>query len=67
MKQAMKSKTVRFMLLMATLESIAAGLHYLAPLITMEQINIISFVVGMATSVGGVYLRTITTQPLSEK
>ena len=55
------------MVFMAGLEAIGAGMHYLEPVITMEQLNVWSFVVGMLTSMGGVYLRVITNVALSDK
>ena len=67
LKQALKSKTILFMVFMAGLEAIGAGMHYLDPVISMEQLNVWSFVVGMLTSMGGVYLRVITNFALSDK
>ena len=67
MKQAMKSKTILFMILMAGLEGVGQGLHYLEPILTMEQLNTWSFAVGILTSMGGMYLRSITTESLSDK
>ena len=63
----LKSKTILFMVFMAGLEAAGAGMHYLEPILTMEQLNVWSFVVGMVTSMGGVYLRVITNVALSDK
>jgi len=52
---------------MALIASVHGSIHLLAPMLTPDQFAIVSLVIGGIHAMGGVYLRTITTQPLSEK
>lgn len=59
--QALKSKTVRFAMLLAAL-SVLQGYVAVLPLTPIQQMYI-----GIAISVAITVLRVVTTQPLSEK
>ena len=61
------SKTINFNILMAMITSINGSIQLMQPLLTSEQFAIVSLVIGAVHAAGGVYLRTITTQALSEK
>ena len=62
-----KSKTVWFNMFMAAIETTHASIYLMEPVLTSEQFAYVSMALGIIHGVGGVYLRTITTQPLSEK
>ncbi len=62
-----KSKTINFAVVMAMLTSFNGMLQMLAPTMSPDSFATLSIVIGMATAGGAVYLRTITTKPLSEK
>ena len=62
-----KSKTINFNVIMALVASVHGSIHLMQPLVTSEQFAIISLVIGAVHAMGGVYLRSITTQALSEK
>jgi len=67
MKQAIKSKTIIFNVLMAGIEFLHGSVQLFQPMVSPEHFALISLVLGMIHGMGGVYLRTITTTPLSEK
>lgn len=55
------------MILMAGLESLLANIHYLQDMIDADTFALCSMILGILTSMGGVYFRAITTKPLSER
>lgn len=67
MKQAIKSKTIIFNIAMAGIEFLHGSIQLFQPLVTPEHFALISLVLGAIHGMGGVYLRTITTIPLSYK
>ena len=66
MRQAVKSRTVRWNMIMAALQTANGMVMMLEPLVAPEAFVAISMVIAIAHSVGGVYLRSITTKPLNE-
>lgn len=66
MRQAVKSRTVRWNMIMAGLQTVNGMVMMLEPLVAPEAFVAISMVIAIAHSVGGVYLRSITTKPLNE-
>lgn len=67
MTRALRSKTILFNLVMGAVEFAHGSMQLLQPLLDQETFILTSFALGMVHTVGGLYLRTITTQPLSEK
>ena len=67
MKNITKSKTINFNIIMAMVASVHGSIHLMQPLLTSEHFAIVSLVIGAIHAMGGVYLRTITTQALSDK
>ena len=67
MEQVIKSKTIIFNILMAGIEFLHGSVQLFSPVVSAETFAIISLVLGTIHGMGGVYLRTITTQALSEK
>ena len=67
MKQALKSKTILFNVLMGGIEALHAGIQLFDQLLTPDQFASMSIILGLVHGMGGVYLRTITTEALSEK
>ena len=66
MKQAIKSKTIRWNMLMAALQTLNGMVMMLEPLVSPEAFVAISIIIAIAHSIGGVYIRSITTKPLDE-
>ena len=66
MNQGIKSKTVKWNMLMAALQTINGMVMMLEPLVAPEAFVAISMIIAVAHSVGGVYLRYITTKPIDE-
>lgn len=66
MKQAIKSKTIRWNMIMAALQTMNGMVMMLEPLVAPEAFVAISIIIAVMHSVGGVYIRSITTKPLSE-
>ena len=66
MRQAVKSRTVRWNMIMAGIQTANGMVMMLEPLVAPESFVAISMVIAIAHSVGGVYLRSITTKPLDE-
>jgi hypothetical protein len=67
MKQAIKSKTIIFNVLMGGIEALHASIQLFEPIVTADHFALISVVLGIIHGMGGVYLRTITNVPLSNK
>lgn len=67
MTNIIKSKTINFNVLMGMVGAVHGSLQLFAPVLTVEQFATFSLVIGMVHAMGGVWLRTITTQALSEK
>lgn len=65
MKPKTKSRTILFHVAMAAVESIHASIAILQPILTMEQFAAVSLIIGAIHSGGGVYLRTITSEPVA--
>jgi len=65
--QALKSKTIRFNIIMAGIESLHAGFQIMQPLLTQDTFILLTVAIGMVHSMGGVYLRTITDTALADK
>lgn len=63
---ALKSRTILFNILMAIIESANVGFAVLEPILSTEAFVITTFILGMVHSIGGMYLRMITTQPINE-
>lgn len=63
---ALKSKTIKFNLFMALIESAHGGFALLEPVFTQETFIIVTFALGIIHAVGGVYLRFITTKSLND-
>ena len=66
-KQQLKSRTMRVMLVFAALQSSAAALTYIKPMLTENQFGLISAVLAFITPIVAMYMRQITTQPINEK
>ena len=66
MKQQLKSKTIRWNMLMAALQTMNGMVMMLEPFVAPEAFVFISIAIAIGHSVGGVYLRSITDKPLSE-
>jgi len=67
MRQQLKSRTIRIMIILAGLESGALALTYLQPVITESQFSVISAVLAMVTPMVAMYMRQITTEAISDK
>jgi len=65
--QSAKSKTIIFNILMAGVEVLHGSIQMTQALLSPEMFVYVSMGVGMIHAMGGVYLRSITTQALSEK
>ena len=63
-KTPLQSKTIRFHMLMGTLQTISGSMAMIAPFMEPAQFVTASVVLGIAQSVGGVYLRFITGKPI---
>jgi len=63
-KSPLQSKTIKFHMLMVILQSISGSMAMISPFIEPSQFVIASVVLGIAQSMGGVYLRFITEEPL---
>jgi hypothetical protein len=66
MKQAIKSKTIKWNLIMAALQVLNANVMMMEILFAPEVFVMVSMAIAVAHSVGGVYLRYITDKPLNE-
>ena len=66
-KALTQSKTVKFNVIMAGIEALHGSLALLSPMFTPDTFAIITVAIGMIHGMGGVYLRTITTQALTDK
>ncbi len=67
MKQQLKSRTMRIMLLAEGLAAGTAAMNYLQPFLTDSQYAIIMAGLAMATPMIAMYMRQITTQSIAEK
>jgi hypothetical protein len=63
-KSPLQSKTIRFHMAMIAIQSINGSLAMLQPFMAPEQFVAVSIVLGIAQSVGGVYLRFITSEAI---
>jgi hypothetical protein len=52
---------------MGTIAAIHGSLQLFQPVLTVDQFALFSLIIGLAHGLGGVYLRTITTQALKDK
>lgn len=59
------SRTIKFNLIMGALEAAMGSLHLFQSFLLPEQFAIVTMVLGIVHGVGGIYLRTITTTPLT--
>jgi len=59
-KTPLQSKTIRFHMLMAALQSIGGSMAVMAPFMDPQQFVAVSVLLGVAQSVGGIYLRFLT-------
>ena len=66
-KQALKSRTIIVMIIAAGLEATLAVIHTMEPFLTEAGFVFVSAGLGIGTAMVGVYMRLITTQPVSEK
>jgi len=66
-KQALKSKTIRFNAVMSVVDMAVANAALLQDLITIKQFALTMLILKTIQTVGNVYLRTITSEPVSEK
>jgi len=64
MKSKLKSKTIWFHMIMLALQSITGSLAMFQSFLDPMQYAIISMVLGVVQSMGGFYLRTVTTEPV---
>lgn len=67
MKQQLKSRTMIIMSILAGLQSGAAALTYLEPILTESQFAVISAVIAFVTPMVAMYMRQITTQAIADK
>ncbi len=67
MKQQLKSRTMRVMILLAGLESGAAAMTFLQPILTESQFSLISAALAIITPMVAMFMRQITTEAISEK
>ena len=65
--QVLKSKTIIFNMVMAGIEFLHASIQILEPVVSVDMFIYLSMGIGLVHSVGGVYLRTVTTKPLADK
>lgn len=64
MKKAHQSKTIIFNVGMAAIEALHGSVHLLAPLLSDGQFAAVTIAIGMIHSMGGVYLRFVTSEPI---
>lgn len=62
-----KSKTVLFNVLMGGIQAANAGLYLIQPILPAADFGLLSLLLAIIHGMGGVYLRTITTQALEDK
>jgi len=64
-KTPLQSKTVLFHMFMGLIQSISGSMAMLAPFMEPSQFVTVSVVLGVVQSVGGIYLRFITEEPIT--
>lgn len=67
MLKAFKSKTIMFMAIMGGLDAVVANIHYAEKLLTPEQFSYVLLGLLFITKAGGVVLRYLTVEPMSNK
>jgi len=67
MLQSLKSKTIQFNAVMGVIDMFVANAALLQDLITVKEFAVTMLVLKSVQTVGNLYLRTITTEPLSAK
>lgn len=65
MKSKAESRTIKFNIAMAVIGSIHTSIALLQPILTLEQFAVVSLLLGAIHAGGGVYLRTITSEPVA--
>ena len=66
MKQHLKSRTIRFNMIMTALGAFHGSVHLLQPFFSQEVFNAVFLILAVVVPVGNMYLRTITTKPIGE-
>ena len=66
-KQQMKSRTMRLMLLLEALGAGTAAMNYMKPFLTPEQYALVMTALTVITPVLAMYMRQITTTSIAEK
>lgn len=66
-KQALKSRTIIVMMVSAGLEAALATIHTVEPFMSDASFVFASAGLGIGTAMVGVYMRLITTVPISQK
>ena len=64
--QHLKSRTIKFNMIMTALMSLHGSINLLQPFFSAEIFNLITLALGVIVPVGNMYLRTITTKPIDE-
>jgi len=67
MLQAFKSKTIQFNTVMGLIDMGVANAALLQDLLTVKEFAVAMLILKSVQTVGNIYLRTITTEPLSAK
>lgn len=67
LKQQLRSKTIRFNTIMAIIDMMVANAALLQDLITVKQFAVTMLVLKTIQTVGNIYYRNVTTEPISAK
>jgi len=67
LKQQLKSKTIKFNLVMGSVDMLVLNAVYLQDLISVKQFAITILVLKMVQTLGNIYYRNITTEAISDK
>jgi hypothetical protein len=67
LKQQLKSKTIRFNMIMSAVDMMVLNAAFLQDLITVKQFAVTILVLKMAQTLGNVYFRNVTTEALDDK
>ena len=65
--QQLKSKTIKFNMVMGVLDVLVANATFLAELITIKEFAVTILILKSLQTVGNIYLRNITTEAIGDK
>jgi len=66
MKKLSESKTLKFNVIMGGIQALNGSISLLAPLMPVETFAVVTVLIGVIHAMGGAYLRTITSEPISK-